>query len=153
MRAVDPSRLSNLTCDADSYAARAAGPAAPGSKDVPDGEENCLAGLAFVFTGELSSFSREEAVDIAKRFGGRVVGSPSSKTDYVVLGDNAGPSKLSAIKKHHLATLNEDQFLHLIATRKGTGKLDEKTLKKMQKDKEAIETAAKEMEKREKKAG
>ncbi|KAJ7768179.1 replication factor RFC1 C terminal domain-containing protein [Mycena olivaceomarginata] len=132
---------------------RAAGPAAPGSKDVPDGEENCLAGLAFVFTGELSSFSREEAVDIAKRFGGRVVGSPSSKTDYVVLGDNAGPSKLSAIKKHHLATLNEDQFLHLIATRKGTGKLDEKTLKKMQKDKEAIETAAKEMEKREKKAG
>ncbi|KAJ7265994.1 replication factor RFC1 C terminal domain-containing protein [Mycena haematopus] len=132
--------------------ARAAGPVAPGSKTVPDGEENCLAGLAFVFTGELSSFSREEAVDIAKRFGGRVVGSPSSKTDYVVLGDNAGPSKLAAIKKHGLNTLNEDQFLQLIATRKGTGQLDEKTRKKMQKDKEAIETAAKEMEKREKTA-
>jgi GH24 family phage-related lysozyme (muramidase) len=36
--------------------------------------------------------------------------------------------------------------------RKGTGQLDEKTLKKMEKEKEAIETAAKEMEKREKKA-
>ncbi|KAJ6516502.1 replication factor RFC1 C terminal domain-containing protein [Mycena sanguinolenta] len=132
--------------------ARAAGPVAPGSKSVPDGEENCLAGLAFVFTGELSSFSRDEAIDIAKRFGGRVVTSPSSKTDYVVLGDNAGPSKLTAIKKHGLETLNEDQFLNLIATRKGTGKLDEKTRKKLQKDKEAIETAAKEMETREKKA-
>ncbi|KAF7330940.1 Replication factor C subunit 1 [Mycena venus] len=132
--------------------ARAAGPAAPGSKDVPDGEANCLAGLSFVFTGELTSFSREEAVDIAKRFAGRVVGTPSSKTDYVVLGDNAGPSKLAVIKKHGLKTLNEDEFLQLIATRKGTGELDEKTRKKMEKDKEAIENAAKEMEKREKKA-
>jgi replication factor C subunit 1 len=69
-----------------------------------------------------------------------------------VLGDNAGPSKLVALKKHGLKTLDEDGFLQLIATRKGTGELDEKTLKKMEKDREAIETAAKEMEKREKKA-
>ncbi|KAJ7236949.1 hypothetical protein C8J57DRAFT_1529735 [Mycena rebaudengoi] len=143
-------------------AAKLAGPTAPGSKDIPDGAPECLAGLSFVFTGELSSFSRDEAVDLAKRFGGydaqlssflrRVVGQPSGKTDYVVLGDNAGPSKLNAIKKHGLKTLSEDEFLHLIATRKGTGQLDEKTLKKMEKEKEAIETAAKEMEKREKKA-
>lgn len=69
-----------------------------------------------------------------------------------MLGDNAGPSKLAAIKKNGLATLDEDGFLKLIATRKGTGALDEKTLKKMEKDQQAIETAAKEMEKREKKA-
>ncbi|KAJ7429158.1 hypothetical protein B0H11DRAFT_1769461, partial [Mycena galericulata] len=49
-----------------------------------------------------ASFSRDEAVDIAKRFGGSVVGQPSSKTNYVVLGDDAGPSKLNAIKKHGL---------------------------------------------------
>ncbi|KAJ7717662.1 replication factor RFC1 C terminal domain-containing protein [Mycena metata] len=132
-------------------AAKLAGPSAPGSKAVPDGEPNCLAGLALVFTGELSSFSREESVEIAKRYGARVPTQPSSKTDYVVLGDNAGPSKLTAIKKHGLRTLDEDGFLHLIATRKGSGQFDEKTSKKMQKDKEAIETAAKEMEKREKK--
>jgi replication factor C subunit 1 len=47
-----------------------AGPSAPGSKAVPDGAHDCLAGLTFVFTGELSSFSRDEAVEIAKRFGG-----------------------------------------------------------------------------------
>ena len=76
---------------------------------------------------------------------------PSSKTDYVVLGDNAGPSKIAAIKKHGIKTLNEDEFLNLIATRKGlgNGKVDEKTKKKMEKEKEEIKKAAKEMEKRE----
>ena len=83
----------------------------------------------------------------------RVVLQPSSKTDYVVLGDNAGPSKIAAIKKHGINTLNEDEFLNLIATRKGlgNGKVDEKTKKKMEKEKEEIRKAAKEMEKREQK--
>ena len=83
----------------------------------------------------------------------RVVLQPSSKTDYVVLGDNAGPSKIAAIKKHGINTLNEDEFLNLIATRKGPGncKVDEKIKKKMEKEKEDIRKAAKEMEKREQK--
>lgn len=51
-------------------AAKATGPSNPGSKEVPEGVADCLLGLSFVFTGELSSFSRDEAVDIAKRFGG-----------------------------------------------------------------------------------
>jgi replication factor C subunit 1 len=52
-------------------AAKAAGPVAPGSKTVPEPKTiDCLAGLAFVFTGELGSFSREEAIDLAKRYGG-----------------------------------------------------------------------------------
>ena len=82
----------------------------------------------------------------------RVVLQPSSRTDYVVLGDNAGPSKLAAIKKHEIKTLNEDEFLNLIATRRlGNGKVDEKTKKKMEKEKEEIKKAAKEMERREQK--
>ncbi|KAK0205975.1 purine nucleotide binding protein [Desarmillaria ectypa] len=135
-------------------AAKLAAPVAHGSKDIPDGQPDCLMGLSFVFTGELSSFSREEATDMAKRFGGRVVGQPSSRTDFVVLGDNAGPSKLAAIAKHKINTLNEDEFLNLIATRKGpgNGKVDEKMKKKMEKEQEAIKSAAKEMEKREKQA-
>ncbi|KAG2153508.1 purine nucleotide binding protein [Suillus bovinus] len=139
-------------------AAKLAGPSAPGSKQVPEPKSsNCLEGLAFVFTGELSSFSRDEAIDLAKRFGGRVVGQPSSKTSFVVLGDNAGPSKLNAIKKHQLKTLSEDEFLHLIATREGPGgpggdELDQKTKKKMAKEQETIKQAAKELERREKQA-
>jgi replication factor C subunit 1 len=172
-----------LHADADSMlysswaaakAARLAGPSNPGSKAIPPAAvSDCLAGLSFVFTGELSSFSREEAVDIAKRFCGwvlsspyifvataahaihssRVVGQPSSKTDYVVLGDNAGPSKLAAIKKHNLKSLSEDEFLDLIATRKGPGDgkgLSEKEKKKKDKEEKAIRDSAKEMEAREK---
>ncbi|KAF9040693.1 purine nucleotide binding protein [Panaeolus papilionaceus] len=133
-------------------AAQLARPVVHGSKDIPDGAPDALAGLAFVFTGELTAFSRDEAIDLAKRFGGRVVGQPSSKTDYVVLGEGAGPSKLAAIKKHGLRTINEDELLNLIATRKGlgNGKVDEKTKKKMEKEQADILKAAKEMEKREK---
>lgn len=84
-----------------------------------------------------------------------MVGQPSSKTDYVVLGDNAGPSKVAAIKKHNLKTLSEDEFLNLIATRKGPGDgkgLSEKDKKKKEKEEKAIRDSAKEMEAREKAA-
>ncbi|THH17585.1 hypothetical protein EW146_g3254 [Bondarzewia mesenterica] len=112
-------------------AAKLAGPIAPGSKAVPEpASPDCLAGLTFVFTGELSSFSRDEAVDLAKRFGGRVTGQPSSKN-----------------------VVYKDEFLKLIATRKGRGDgkgLDEKEKKKKEKEIKAIEQGAKEMEQREK---
>lgn len=77
------------------------------------------------------------------------MGQPSSKTDYVVLGADAGPSKLAAIKKHGLTTLDEDGFLNLIATRV-PDTTDPKTKKKREKEEEAIKEAAKEIEKREK---
>lgn len=40
------------------------------SKEVPVGNDNCLAGLTFVFTGELESLSREAGSDLVKRYGG-----------------------------------------------------------------------------------
>jgi replication factor C subunit 1 len=67
-----------------------------------------------------------------------VTGQPSSKTSYVVLGENAGPSKLAAIKKNGLKTLSEDEFLELIGSRvgpSGQGKaLDPKLKQKMEKE-------------------
>ncbi|CDO76341.1 hypothetical protein BN946_scf185011.g5 [Trametes cinnabarina] len=138
------------------YAMKAAraGPSHPGSKEIPVPKDlNCLAGLSFVFTGELSSLSRDEAIELAKRYGGRVVGQPSSKTSYVVVGADAGPSKLKAIEKNKLKTLDEDGFLNLIATRVvDESALDDKTRKKMKKEQEAIRENAKEMERREKQA-
>ncbi|CAL1702003.1 unnamed protein product [Somion occarium] len=130
----------------------AAGPSQPGSKQVPTpADPNCLSGLTFVFTGELSAFSRDEAVDLAKRFGGRVTGQPSSRTSYVVVGQDAGPSKLAAIKKNNLKTLDEDGFLNLIATRV-PDQSDEKLQKKLAKEQDAIKQAAMEMDRRERKA-
>lgn len=80
----------------------------------------------------------------------RVVTQPSSKTSYVVLGADAGPSKLAAIKKHGLSTLDEDGFLSLIATRQPDPK-DEKLKKKLEKEQDTIRQAAHELERREKK--
>ncbi|KAG8852748.1 hypothetical protein FRB91_006029 [Serendipita sp. 411] len=132
---------------ADTLARRAAGPVAPGSKSIPVGEPNCLGGLALVFTGELDSISREEAQDLAKRYGARITGAPSSKTSYVIVGSGAGPSKLALIKKHGLNSLDEDAFFNLIKTRKGV--LDEKTVEKLRKEEQKIKQEAEEMERKE----
>ncbi len=51
-------------------ARRAAGPAAPGSKDIPDGDPAALAGLSFVFTGELQALGRDDAIELCKRYHG-----------------------------------------------------------------------------------
>lgn len=75
----------------------------------------------------------------------RVTSGPSGKTDYVIIGDNAGKSKIDKIQAINLKTLTEDEFLNLIATRKGA-KPDEKQIKAEKK----IQDAAKEMEKKEK---
>ncbi|KAK4052399.1 DNA replication factor C complex subunit Rfc1 [Microbotryomycetes sp. JL201] len=116
----------------------------PGSKEIPVGEENCLAGLTFVFTGELESLSREAGQELAKRYGGRVTTAPSSKTSYVVVGRDAGPKKLEMIERHKIKKLTEDQFLELIG--RAPSKADDPAFIE-QKKKEAakIEKAAKEM--------
>jgi len=51
-------------------AARAAGPKNPGGKVIPQGQPDCLAGLTLVFTGELETLGRDEAVELTKRYGG-----------------------------------------------------------------------------------
>ncbi|EPQ30116.1 uncharacterized protein PFL1_02233 [Pseudozyma flocculosa PF-1] len=128
----------------EAAARRAAGPVAPGSKEIPQGQPNCLAGLTLVFTGELTSLSRDEASDLAKRYGARITSGPSSKTSYVVLGEGAGAKKLESIQKNKIKTLDEDGFLDLIATR-GAGELDEKAKKKIAEEEKKVRETAKAM--------
>ncbi|KAG9304278.1 hypothetical protein G9A89_019840 [Geosiphon pyriformis] len=120
------------------------GPSAPGSKEIPLGEDMCLAGKAFVFTGELTSISREEAQDLVKRYGGRVTGAISSRTTYVVVGDDPGPKKIEKAQELKIKTLNEDELFELIKTsvgkeaevtpsKKGKKKSDEASLDKPEK--------------------
>ncbi|ELU45674.1 purine nucleotide binding protein [Rhizoctonia solani AG-1 IA] len=135
-------------------AAKASGPSAPGSKEVPNGHPNALAGLTFVFTGELSSFSRDEAQDL--RFHSmtcatsRVTGQASSKTSFVVIGEGAGPGKMKKVTSLGIKTLDEDGFLNLIGTREG--KLDAKAQEKQKQEEEKIKQAARDMERREREA-
>ena len=91
-----------------------AAPAGQGSREMPEGAENCLAGLSFVFTGLLSTLSREEGQNLVKKYGGKCVGAVSGKTSYVVLGNEAGPKKLEIIAKLKIKTINEEGLFELI---------------------------------------
>ncbi|RMZ77846.1 hypothetical protein DV737_g4150, partial [Chaetothyriales sp. CBS 132003] len=91
-----------------------AAPMAAGSKEIPEGTDECLMGLTFVFTGVLDSIGRDEAQNLVKRYGGKVTSAPSKKTSYVVLGADAGPKKLETIKKLGIKTINEDGLFELI---------------------------------------
>ncbi|KAK8039249.1 Replication factor C subunit 1 [Apiospora rasikravindrae] len=129
------------------------GPPPNPTDDVPEGEEDCLTGLTFVFTGQLTGIAREEAQELVKRYGGKVTGQPSSKTSYVVLGAEAGPSKLAKIKANGIKTIDENGLFELIRRLPaggGTGKGAEKVREKRQKEEEKIKQQAAEMEREEK---
>src|SRR5690606_36496009 len=76
--------------------------------------EGPLAGKTFVLTGTLSSMTREEAKARIVALGGKVSGSVSKKTDYVVYGDSAG-SKLTKAQNLGVTTLDEAAFEKLLA--------------------------------------
>jgi len=75
-----------------------------------------LAGKSFVFTGGLANRSREEAGEIVQQHGGKVSGSVSKKTDYVVVGTDPG-SKYDKAKGLGVPILTEPEFEKLIGLR------------------------------------
>lgn len=72
-----------------------------------------LSGKTFVLTGTLESLSRDEAKEAILRLGGKVSGSVSARTSYVVVGKEAGSKERNA-KKLGIACLTEQEFLKMI---------------------------------------
>jgi len=72
-----------------------------------------LTGKSFVFTGGLANRSREEAGEIVQQHGGKVSGSVSKKTDYVVVGSDPG-SKHDKAKELGVTILTESEFEKLL---------------------------------------
>jgi DNA ligase (NAD+) len=75
-----------------------------------------LAGKSFVFTGSLANRSREEAGELVGQHGGKVSGSVSKKTDYVVVGTDPG-SKYEKAKELDVTILSEAEFEKLIGAK------------------------------------
>ena len=73
-----------------------------------------LAGKTFVVSGVFTKFSRDDLKVTIEENGGKVGSSISSKTDYVVAGDNMGPAKLEKATKWNIPILSEDDFMSLI---------------------------------------
>ena len=72
-----------------------------------------LAGKTFVLTGTLSALSREDATAAIERLGGKVTGSVSKKTSFLVVGADAG-SKLDKARDLGVPILTEAEFQALI---------------------------------------
>jgi DNA ligase (NAD+) len=75
--------------------------------------ERPLAGLTFVFTGELDRWTRDEVQRYVERLGGRATSSVSGQTDYVVAGPSAG-SKLDEAQARDVPVLDEEEFVELV---------------------------------------
>ena len=78
------------------------------------GKTNKLAGLTFVISGVFNKYSRDELKDLIEKNAGKNAGSVSSKTNYLLAGENIGPAKLEKAVKLGVKIINEDEFIHLI---------------------------------------
>lgn len=77
-------------------------------------EAGGLTGQTFLFTGTLNKLKRTDAEEIAEQQGGKILGSVSSKLNYLVVGEDAG-SKLEKAKKiNTIKIISEDEFLKLV---------------------------------------
>ncbi|XP_075050897.1 replication factor C subunit 1 isoform X2 [Mixophyes fleayi] len=95
------------------------GPKALGSKQIPQGADNCMEGLTFVITGVLESVERDEAKSLVERYGGKVTGNVSKKTNYLIMGRDGGESKRDKAESLGTKIIDEDGLFHLISTLPG----------------------------------
>lgn len=79
-----------------------------------EGRTDLLEGKSFVISGTFSRHSRDEYKELIERNGGKNVGSISKKTDYVLAGENMGPSKREKAQTLGIPVIDENQFLAMI---------------------------------------
>ncbi|KAG5517231.1 hypothetical protein RHGRI_037851 [Rhododendron griersonianum] len=105
-----------------------------GEKEVPEGAPDCLAGFTFVISGTLDSLEREEAEALIKRHGGRVTGSVSKKTNYLLCDEDVEGRKSSKAKELGTAFLSEDGLFEKIrASNQGKAAAKEESKKAVNK--------------------
>ncbi|GAB3886296.1 NAD-dependent DNA ligase LigA [Spirosoma agri] len=93
---------------------RAAGLQFAGEKKVVEREGDTLEGKTFLYSGTFANFSREELEARIAANGGRVLSGISKKLNYLIVGENAGPSKLEKAKKLNVPMITEDEFMAML---------------------------------------
>jgi DNA ligase (NAD+) len=73
-----------------------------------------LEGQSIVISGVFAHHSRDEYKAIIEQNGGKNVGSISSKTSFILAGENMGPSKLQKAEKLGIKIISEEEFLEMI---------------------------------------
>lgn len=84
------------------------------TEDVSNGGSDTLEGKSIVISGVFRHHSRDEYKELIEKHGGKNVGSISSKTSFILAGDNMGPSKLQKAEKLGIEIIGEDTFLKMI---------------------------------------
>lgn len=113
--------------------------------EIPEAQPNCLAGLTIVFTGVLPTLDRDALENLAKKYGAKVTKSISGKTSLVVIGDDAGPSKVAKIQKLAIKAISEAGFIELLTrmpAEGGDGAAAAKARAKREEDERAVAAAA-----------
>ena len=88
--------------------------------DVSRQVSNRLAGKSIVISGTFTRHSREEYKAIIEENGGKNVGSISKKTDFILAGDNMGPSKRTKAEALGIPLLQEEDFLAMLEKKSTT---------------------------------
>tara|TARA_Y100000768_G_scaffold57289_2_gene38462 strand:+ start:554 stop:2581 length:2028 start_codon:yes stop_codon:yes gene_type:complete len=83
-------------------------------EDTITNESNKLKDLIFVISGKFLNYSRDEIQDKIKLNGGKISKSLSSKTDYLISGENMGPKKKIKAKEIGTKIISEDDFISMI---------------------------------------
>lgn len=73
-----------------------------------------LAGQSFIISGVFEKYSRDELKDIIEQNGGKILSSISAKLNYLVAGDNMGPSKLEKATKLNIPIINDEELFALL---------------------------------------
>lgn len=83
-------------------------------ESTSEGQTDKLKGQTIVISGVFEYHSREEYKALIEKNGGKNTASISSKTSFILAGNNMGPSKLVKAEKLHIKIVNENEFLNMI---------------------------------------
>ncbi|MFN5325201.1 MAG: BRCT domain-containing protein, partial [Bacteroidota bacterium] len=83
-------------------------------EEKSEGGKGILSGKSFVVSGIFKDYSRDGIKQVIEENGGKVVSGISSKTDYMVAGDESGPSKLEKATALGVRIISENEFKEML---------------------------------------